>query len=109
MRIRGKYKHHWYLLPEGYDLQKDKETYSGYVVCNRKLKRYIWTPKSKDLFYEPTTKTIFRFMDWNDKSPAGLTSICGFGKIIKIKGGKSLWVDLSVVLRCIPIEKIIND
>lgn len=112
MRLKGKYRGKFYPLPEGYDLRKadlNKRGFisrGGYVICNRKIKRYLWNPERNCVFYEPTTKIIYRFMDWNEKSPAGLTSSCGFGKICKLKGGKSQWVDLTTVLNCIPLEKI---
>lgn len=106
MRLKAKFKGHWYKLLEGYDLKTEPKNRSGYVLHSRRLKHYIWTPKPKDLFYEPTTKTIYRFIDWNDKSPSGLTSELGFAKITKIKGGKSLWVDLEMVVKCVPVEKL---
>ena len=111
MRTKGKFKSHWYSLPKGYDLKKadiNKKGFigkDGYVVCNRKIKRYLWNPKKGDLFYEPTTKKIFKYMTWSEFAPSGLHSIDGFAKIRKLSGGKSLWVNNLTVRECIPIVR----
>jgi len=116
MRTRGKFKGHWYPLPEGYDLKKAKRIKgfkghtgrNGYVVCGRQIKRYYWHPEKNDLFYEPTTETIFKYMEWQAVAPSGMHSLDGFAKIRKLKGGKSFWVNNISVRECIPIVKVVG-
>ena len=105
MRLKGKFRSHWYPLPEGYDLRKDPENQSGYVVCNRKIKRYLWNPERNCVFYEPTTKTIYKYMEWQGTAPSGLVGIDGFAKIKKLNGSKSMWVNNITVRECIPIKR----
>jgi hypothetical protein len=91
-----------YDIPEGYKLKQD-------VKYSEQFERYLWCPQKNDLFYNPLSETIFKYLDWNEFSPYGLCGIDGYG-CFKILGKKQkFWENNINIRKCIPIERINNE